>query len=138
MSRSGYSDDCDNLALYRGTVINSVKGKRGKGLLTELAEAMDAMPIKELIAHRLEEDGGYCALGVVGAKRGVDLRSLDQDDPEQVSKAFNISEVLAREIVYRNDEDGPGYSGADETPAQRWTRVRQWVQDVLDDPKNAY
>lgn len=138
MSRSGYSDDCGNLALYRGTVINSVKGKRGKGLLTELAEAMDAMPVKELIAHKLEADGAHCALGVVGAKRGVDLQALDQDDPEQVAKAFNISQVLAREIVYRNDEDGPGYTGADETPAQRWARVRKWVQDVLDNPKNAY
>lgn len=138
MSRSGYVDDCDNLALYRGAVISAVRGKRGRALLLELAEGMDAMPVKELIAHRLEENGGYCALGVVGAKHGVDLQKLDPDDAEAVAKTFNVSATLAREIVYRNDEDGPGYTGCDETPAQRWTRMRKWVQDVLDDPKNAY
>ena len=138
MSRSGYSDDCENLDLYRGAVISAVRGKRGRALLTELAASMDAMPVKELIAHELEANGAHCALGVVGAKRGMDLHTLDPDDSETVARRFNVSETLAREIVYRNDEDGPGYGGAEETPAQRWTRMRQWVKEVLDNPKNAY
>lgn len=133
MSRSGYSDECDNLALYRGTVLSSVKGKRGKGLLTELAEALDAMPVKELIAHELETAGAYCALGVVGKARGIDLATLDPHNAEQIAKAFNIAPCLAREIEFVNDDDF-GYSK--ETPAQRWERVRQWVQQAIDNPRS--
>lgn len=134
MSRSGYSDDCDYPALYRGQVVNAVKGKRGRALLTELAEALDAMPVKELIANELQAGGAYCALGVVGSKRGVNLSEIDPHDSEQVSKTFDIAECLAREIVYVNDEMGPWRE--QETPEQRWVRVRKWVQEALDNPRS--
>jgi hypothetical protein len=66
---------------------------------------MDAMPVKELIANELQsKDGNYCTLGVVGAKRGIDLSSLDPEASEQVAQAFDIAEPLAQEIVYLNDE----------------------------------
>lgn len=134
MSRSGYSDDCSNLNLYRGTVVNAVKGKRGRALLTELAEALDAMPVKELIADELQADGAYCALGVVGSKRGVNLSEIDPHNAEQVAKTFDIAECLAREIVWVNDDD---FSYGDkETPAQRWSRVRAWVQQALNNPSS--
>lgn len=136
MSRSGYSDDCDNVQLWRGAVVSAVRGKRGQQLLRELAEALDAMPVKELIADDLQRDGAYCALGVVGAKRGVDMVKVDPHDPEQVSKAFDIATCLAQEIAAVNDDDFT-YRSA-ETPAQRWQRVRKWVADVLADPYKAY
>lgn len=135
MSRSGYSDECDNLALYRGAVVASVRGKRGRQLLEELAAAMDAMPEKVLISDELQQDGAFCALGVVGAKRGFDLSAIDPHDAEQVAEQFGISPTLAREIVFINDDDFD-YSG--ETPGQRWTRVREWVAMVLADPRKAY
>lgn len=135
MSRSGYSEDCDNLSMYRGAVVSSIRGKRGRKLLQELAAAMDAMPVKELIAGELEADGGFCALGVVGAKRGLNLKEIDPHEAEVVAKTFNISEALAREIVWVNDESGPCW---EETPAQRWIRVRKWVQEVIDDPRSAW
>jgi hypothetical protein len=134
MSRSGYSDDCDNLALWRGAVVSAIKGKRGRQLLSELASAMDAMPIKELIANELQADGSYCALGVVGAKRGLDMSGLDPDDADAVAETFGVARALAREIVWVNDDE---HSYRDETPAQRWTRVRKWVADVLADPYKA-
>ncbi len=137
MSRSGYSDDCDNLQLWRGAVISAIKGKRGQQLLRELAEAMDAMPVKELIAEYLKDGESYCALGVVGAKRGVDLASIDTLDPRQLSKAFDIAPCLAQEIEWVNDDDH-SYRSAAETPAARWQRVRKWVQATLDDPYSAY
>jgi hypothetical protein len=131
MSRSGYNDDVDNWALirWRGAVTSAIKGKRGQQLLREMAEAMDAMPVKELIAHELVQDGAYCALGVVGAKRGIELAEYDPEDTKHVASALNIAEPLAREITYINDEDGP-YCRR-ETPAERWIRVRAWVEQQI-------
>lgn len=138
MSRSGYSDDCDgrDLIMWRGAVDQATYGKRGQRLLRDLAEAMDAMPTKELIAGSLERDGEVCALGAVGRARGVDLDALQLDEEadgsnnNQIAKAFNIARALAQEIQYVNDECAlPSYD--DETPTERWTRVRKWVTENL-------
>ena len=125
MSRSGYSDDCDGWALirWRGAVESAMKGKRGQKFLIELAEAMDAMPVKELIAHELVEQGGFCALGVVGQKRGIALESIDPEDSRTVAEQFGIANAMAQEIVFMNDEA----AWYDETPQQRWSRMRHWV-----------
>lgn len=130
MSRSGYSDDYDDtdypLALYRGAVASSMRGKRGQSLLRELAEAMDAMPVKRLITHDLVKDSDACALGVVSNARGLDVTNLDPYDIESVAGKFNIAECLAREIVYINDEHWKP-----ETPEERWQRMRKWVEHKL-------
>lgn len=135
MSRSGYTDDCEHLAMWRGAVKAAIRGKRGQRLLRELREAMDAMPEKSLIAGELQADGEYCALGVVGAKRGLDLTSIDPHDSTQVAGAFDIANALACEVVYINDECGDNYRRVDgkwtyfpETPEERWVRVRAWVE----------
>ncbi len=46
MSRSGYVDDIDNLALinWRGAVKSAIQGKRGQAFLRALVDALDAMP----------------------------------------------------------------------------------------------
>lgn len=129
MSRSNYSEDGDNWALvrWRGAVKSAIRGKRGQAFLRELGEAMDDMPKKGLIAHHFETEGKYCALGVVGAKRGVDMLRIDEEDIEQTAEAFGISQALVREIEYMNDE----YSYYDCTPEKRWRVVRKWVQDNI-------
>lgn len=129
MSRSGYSDDCDgwHLIMYRGRVASAIKGKRGQKLLTEMLAALDAMPEKVLVKGELEKEGSYCALGVVGSARGMNLHSIDPEDAEQVSKEFDIATAMAREIVYENDEGG----WWDETPEKRWERVRNWVDSNI-------
>lgn len=129
MSRSGYSDDIDNWALikWRGQVASSIRGKRGQKLLKELAEALDAMPVKRLIAHELKAEGSYCALGVVGEKRGINLEDLDPDDSETVAKEFDIAEQLAQEIVYQNDEASCSWN----SPEERWVYMRKWVDEQL-------
>lgn len=127
MSRSNYSNDCDNLQLWRGAVDSAIRGKRGQRLLHELADAMDAMPVKELITGELEADGAHCALGVVGVRRGVDMAAIDPENPLQVSKAFNVAPALAQEIAYINDEA----NYLPETPSDRWKRVREWVTEQL-------
>lgn len=129
MSRSGYSDDYDNLAMgrWRGVVASAIRGKRGQSFLKDLAEALDDMPVKRLIAHELEENGEVCALGAVGLKRGIEMKDIDPEDYCVVANSFDIATPLAQEIVYHNDE----WEGSKETPEDRWVRMRKWVDELI-------
>lgn len=147
MSRSGYVDDDgdDNLQMgrWRGVVASAIRGKRGQALLKEMLAAMDAMPVKRLVAHELEtpdliscshwglqEATGVCALGTVGRARGVDMTKLDPEDYDTVAGTFNIAAPMAQEIVWMNDEAGPWK----ETPEQRFIRVRKWIESEIRKP----
>lgn len=142
MSRSGYCDDIEDNwrhICWRGAVNSALKGKRGQGFLIELRDALDAMPVKRLVANELQADGEFCTLGVLGAKRGMDLAKLDPDCAESVSAAFDIAGAMAREIVYENDEYGGEhqwqpdgtYQYVKESPEHRWTRMRAWVDSQI-------
>jgi hypothetical protein len=133
MSRSGYTDDCDDqwaMICWRGAVASATRGKRGQSMLKELLAALDAMPDKRLVADTLEADGQYCTLGVLGAARGLDMTSIDPEDSYHVAKEFGIAEALAQEIVFMNDE-AFGYRQEKETPERRWERMRAWVADQI-------
>jgi hypothetical protein len=132
LSRSGYSEDLDNWAIikWRGAVKSAIRGERGQKFLRELLTALDAMPEKGLIAGDLERDGEYCALGVLGAARGLPLDKIDPEDPPSVAEAFNIARALACEIVFENDEAGH-YAW---TPGRRWWHMRCWVAGNLIPP----
>jgi hypothetical protein len=136
MSRSGYDDDCDydgdawEFIRWRGQVASAIRGKRGQEFLREMIEALDAMPSKQLISHELQAESEaaevapmVCAIGSVGLKRGVDMRSLDPDDYCKISETFGIAHQLAREIEYMNDE----WKYGPETPEDRWLRMRDWA-----------
>ncbi len=125
MSRSGYNDDCGgwDLICWRGAVSSGIKGKRGQAFLIELRDALDAMPQRRLIADSLQTEGEFCTIGVLGAKRGLDMEALDPDDREAVGEAFGISPAMAAEIVFMNDEG----TWLEETPEERWRRMREWV-----------
>lgn len=131
MSRAGYTDDDSSeypLALWRGAVMSSIRGKRGQALLKELVAALDTMPEKRLIAHELVSEGGVCALGAVALARGQDVSWVDPESYEVVAKQFNIAEPLAREIEWENDE---GFYGSAETPENRWARMRAWAVEHI-------
>jgi len=129
VSRSGYSDDYGgwDLVCWRGAVNSALKGKRGQAFLIELRDALEAMPTKRLIADSLQTEGEFCTIGVLGAKRGVDMTVLDPDDREAVGKAFDIAPAMASEIVFMNDEA----SWQAETPEQRWVRMRDWITSQI-------
>lgn len=143
MSRSGYVDDCDDdlqFGRWRGVVASSIRGKRGQTLLKEMLVALDAMPIKRLVANELEapdqvscshwgmhEATGVCAIGAVGRARGVDMTNLDPEDYDTVASTFDIAAPLAQEIVWMNDEAGSWK----ETPEQRFARIRTWVASQI-------
>lgn len=125
MSRSGYCDDLESeqFAMWRGQVASAIRGRRGQKFLVDLLTALDAMPVKELIADELERDGEVCAIGALGRARGIDMSKIDPEDPDKVAEVFNIAHQLAQEVVYVNDEWPGNYA----TPSQRWANVRKWV-----------
>lgn len=130
MSRSGYTDDIDDelaAGRWRGRVASALRGKRGQAFLREMAAAMDAMPVKALIADELiNAEGDCCAIGTVCKARGVDVSRIDFNDPEEVARAVDIAHPLAAEIEFQNDESGPWDHS--ETPQERWQRMRAWIE----------
>lgn len=145
MSRSGYIDDWDEdqwqMIKYRGMVASAARGKRGQALFRDILIAMNGMPVKRLIASELEESGAVCAIGAAGKLRGVDMAGLDPEDYSTVAGTFNVADCLAREIVWENDECG--YTNEwipserrwrEETPEERFLRMRKWVRKQIKDP----
>ena len=131
MSRSGYVDDYEGLNLYRGAVLQALRGRRGQAFLRELLAALDALPAPRLIAHELIACGGeVCALGAAGLQRGLDMATIDDYDSECVAEAFGIAHAMAAEIAYVNDEQG----NSRETPEERFARVRRWVVGQIERP----
>lgn len=134
MSRSGYQDDVAqwDLIRYRGAVASATKGARGQALLRDLLDALDKLPERKLISEALEApDGAVCALGAVGRHRGLDMTGLDPEYAERVASTFGVATALAREIAYMNDE-----AVYQETPEQRFIRMREWVASQIKRPKS--
>ena len=142
MSRSGYSDECEHPHLYRGSVDRAMGGKRGQRALRDIVSALDAMPVKELLAGSFSRGGGSCTLGALADARGVDVSDLERDtetdpyyqeevDSWTVGKRLDIAPAMAAEVMFVNDEaprrTAFGRSDDFETPAGRWERMRKWA-----------
>lgn len=140
MSRVTADNDYDprEANLWHGRLLSAIRGARGQAFLRELLEALDAMPEKRLIANSMQaENGEVCALGVIGAKRGIDLHKIDESnegedyDAVKIGKQFNIAEALALEIMWFNDDGIYIFHPRKETPEHRWGRMRAWVLSHL-------
>ena len=130
MSRSNYSEDCEYLDLYRGAVDKAIKGKRGQVFLQELADEMDRMSEKVLIAGKLiDESGQCCTIGVICKSRGIDVGPINYEDLYQVSDAVGIARSMAAEIAFENDDEYGMH--LNESPTERWMRMRVWVCSYL-------
>lgn len=125
MSRSGYSYDYEHMELYRRSVKNALSGKRGQAFLKEMLEAFDALEEKKLIAGVLKDESGVCAMGAVGVRRGTDMSGLDPFDSGSIGGCFGIARSMVAEIAFENDESC--YHSGEETPEQRFQRMRKWV-----------
>lgn len=141
MSRSGYSDDCENVGLWRGAVESAIKGARGQALLRDMLAALDALPHKRLISEELvRADGECCALGAVALAKRIDVVGVDPHDGETIASLFHIANAMAREIAFVNDEENSGRFDYElkrwvtETPEQRFERVRAWVVSNIKEP----
>lgn len=136
MSRSGYSEDCEDqwaLIRWRGAVASATRGKHGQAFLREALAALDALPAPELIPNNLAAEGSFCTLGAVGRARSLDLSAVDPYDRERVADLFSIPNALAFEIMWENDEAWYGV----ETPRARWERMRRWIVSNLKDDQPA-
>jgi hypothetical protein len=134
MSRIGYSDECDNIELYRHSVECALKGKRGQAFLRRLRDSLDAMPSKRLITNAIRDGSGeVCALGAVDSSAPNTEDYYDSADV--LAKHFGIARSMAAEIVYMNDE-WFSWRSKTETPEQRWERMRAWVEEQIAKPRS--
>jgi hypothetical protein len=97
------------LNLYRANVDRCIAGKHGQKLLKELVEALDAMPVKELIPNSfMGQPGEVCALGALAKKRGLDTSDLmwNEEDCKTnlTAKRFGVKPMFTNEIMFMNDE----------------------------------
>lgn len=144
MSRSGYTDDYSDdywqFIRWRGAVQSALRGKRGQLFLMEMLTALEALPVKRLVAEELVgvdvvtcshwglyECESVCAIGAVGRRRSTDMSAIDPKCYEEVAGKFDIAQAMAQEIVFINDECGD-YR---ETPEARYTRVHRWVRKQI-------
>jgi hypothetical protein len=134
MSRSGLfeydGDEAMEYGRWRGQVASSIRGKRGQSMLRQLAEALDAMTIKQLAPNVFQNEFGcMCALGVLAAAKGIDSDELqdlaDAGQFELLAEIFDVSHQLAQEIIWINDENSAG--DTPEAYERGWINVREWV-----------
>lgn len=117
--------------MYRGTVASAIRGKRGQHLLRDLRDALDALPVKRLVRRSLTTDDGVCTLGSlkIAADFAAAYVTPEMDDyhlqdlNHPLAKVLDVATCMVQEIEYENDDGGPH----NETPEQRWTRMRHWV-----------
>src|SRR3990167_1879644 len=144
MSRSGYSEDCEQWALirWRGAVESAIRGKRGQAFLKELEAALVALPEKKLCAGLFAdpEKGEVCAIGSVALKRRMDtgmekmsaIKDIYDKYPEdtqadQCENEFNIAGALAKEIAFMNDDE----FCYRESSENRYENVLKWVRENI-------
>ena len=99
---------------------------RSQMFLIELAQDMDAMSEKILIANELiDSNGSCCTIGVICKARGIDVAEIDYDDPHSVASRVGIAHQMVSEIENENDD------WRKETPEERWIRMRKWVDSNI-------
>lgn len=109
----------------------------GRAFLHELLAALDAMPQRRLRKGALvgpyanhaqgARMGDVCALGCVAKARGVAERIDPFSGAKVVGALLNLNPWMTRAIMEMNDAGGP----ANETPEQRFARMRSWVSNLI-------
>ncbi len=95
--------------------------------MREIAAALDALPEKSLIVSEYDTpEGEVCTLGALAKARGIETRGFDPTDYDGWANTFGVAHQLVQEITYLNDE-----GSYNETPEQRWTRMRKWVASEI-------
>lgn len=168
MSRSGYvdgdgGDEHDSLRMYgwQANVQRCINGRAGQAFMWELYLSLEAIPSRQLVRSTLVDSAGQvCSLGSVAVTRHMAIPerwiSSGEDDPddyefaEAMGPLFGLKDMLAREVMFQNDDNGdshyidnglaygrlgehysPSRETRRETPAERWQRMRDWVVSEL-------
>ncbi len=157
MGRSGYSDyddyDADAqwaMIRHAGARKSALRGRRGQDFLRRLSAALDAMPVKSLIAIPGEEgeyadgeappgfnrlgtpDGQVCVLGCLALAEGKKPHEIDATDYGGLGAMFNVAPIVVRDLEWENDEQSftygdPGQESMTEGE-RRWAYLREWVK----------
>ncbi len=152
MGRSGYSewddyDEASQWAMIRqsGARKAALRGKRGQAFLRRLAAALDAMPVKALIAipeypegenadaaGRLGSPAGaVCVLGSLAAACGMKPHEIDATKHNDLAKMFDVAPTIVRDLEWENDQTyATGPDGATEDE-RRWKCLRHWVDENI-------
>jgi hypothetical protein len=147
MSRSGYSDDCDYLELYRGNnVYRSMRSKAGQARLRELRDALLAMPVKALEADIFvggtSDAPKVCALGAwalakcggdVAAARALVPNEADDYETADALKAHDWPRLVVHDAIFWNDEAAWNV----QTAEQRYAYVLRRVEEQILPPAPA-
>lgn len=162
MGRAGYNegDCCDTgdflrMCGWNANVKRCIAGRAGQAFLWELYHSLYALPQRALVHGALEATGAYCSLGAVFLRRGMEipanLREVAEDvDDYELAELYEgmggllgIKDMLAREVMYQNDDcddthyaEGPALPfrygpTRPETPEERWRRMVGWVVGQL-------
>ena len=141
MSRCGYSDDHDDLALgrWRGQVTSSICGKRGQVFLHKALAALDAIPDKKLYPNKLQgKDNCFCVVGAVAHHQGINITDTEDDDYFYLAQLMDVSQQMIQELFYKNDEEFTYFSPVPErgflnesSPEKRWKLMRDWVASQI-------
>jgi hypothetical protein len=122
-------------------VASAIRGKRGQEFLKKLMAALDAMPVKELVANDLQVDGEYCTMGLYGAAYVPAVLECDTEEHDVIADLVNVAPQLVQEVMFLNDEGYfDGNSEFDRRPyaekmavqgAARWKYMRNWAESNL-------
>ncbi len=129
--RINYSDEEDypgQFELWQANCKRSLRGKLGQQELTELRAALINLPEKRLLLGVLEDgEGGVCAVGAYGKRKGLDLSKFDSDSStDEVGIAGGMPALVAWKVVEMNDVEFDHV-----TPEQRYEKMLAWVESQL-------
>jgi len=132
VSRISYCDEEDfpgQFDLWQGNCERSLRGKKGQEELGELRAALLDLPDKRLLHKALEdEEGGVCAIGAYGKRKGVDLSKFDLDtDTDEVGIVGGMPRLVAWKVVEMNDFQFDRHF----TPEQRYEKMLAWIDSKL-------
>lgn len=87
-----------------------------------------SLPDKRLILGALEdEEGGVCAIGAYGKRKGLDLSKFDVDyETDEVGIAGGMPRLVAWKVVEMNDIQLDHV-----TPEQRYEKMLAWVESNI-------
>ena len=132
MNRSGYVQQTEanrkDYKEWRGRIKTLLCYSSVQALLGKLAQALDDMPVKELIAGELISGSGQvCAIGALCQSQGIthtQVKDIKLDDVHEIAALIQAPYEIVAEIEAINDEK----FARDPSPAYRWRRVRDWVE----------
>jgi hypothetical protein len=138
-----------NIGRWERNLRATVRSAKGKKLLQDLKEALEAMPTKELIANSLVKTelvsynfddeypvviptNSYCAMGALAAHKGVDVVDFANGDEEEyymtdeLAGALSINNTMAYAIATCNDEATNYKPGMNWKTTPKTTNADRW------------